>query len=79
LEVIASVYGGTFSSAIREALLLEGSRGISFISSHAEMDAQHMADLRLILGTLNDKTSQDAVTESAMFNFHHVTQMFAAL
>ena len=45
LEVIASVYGGPFSSAIRDSLLLEGDRGVSFISSHATMDAEHMAEL----------------------------------
>jgi hypothetical protein len=43
LEVIASVYGGPFSAAMRESLLLQGDRGISFISSHATMDAEHMA------------------------------------
>ena len=48
LEVIASVYGGTFSSAIRESLLLQGDRGVSFISSHATMDAEHMVTLRKI-------------------------------
>ncbi len=45
LEVIASVYGGPFASAIKEALLLEGERGVSFIGSHATMDAEHMAEL----------------------------------
>src|SRR5580765_5116548 len=46
LEVIASVYGGTFAAAIRESLLLEGDRGVSFISSHATMDMDHMVTLR---------------------------------
>ena len=39
LEVIASVYGGPFAAAIRESLLLEGDRGVSFIGSHATLDA----------------------------------------
>ena len=54
LEVIASVYGGPFSAAMKEALLLEGERGISFLGSHATMDAKHMAELRLVLNTLHD-------------------------
>jgi DSF synthase len=33
LEVVASVYGGPFAAAIRESLLLEGERGVSFIES----------------------------------------------
>jgi pyrroloquinoline quinone (PQQ) biosynthesis protein C len=79
LEVIASVYGGTFSAAIRDSLLLQGNAGVSFISSHAEMDAQHMADLRVILNTVQGEAAQQAVTQAALFNFHHITQMIAAI
>ncbi len=71
LEVIASVYGGPFASAIKEALLLEGERGVSFISSHASMDAEHMVGLRKILNTLQDAAAREAVAESALVNFHH--------
>ena len=49
LEVIASVYGGAFASAMRESLLLVGDRGVSFIGSHATLDAEHMVQLRKIL------------------------------
>ena len=79
LEVIASVYGGPFSSAVRESLLLDGDRGISFISSHATMDTEHMVHLRTILNTVHDDVTRDAVTESAMLNFHHFTRMFEAI
>jgi pyrroloquinoline quinone (PQQ) biosynthesis protein C len=79
LEVIASVYGGTFSDAIRSALLLEGDRGVSFISSHATMDAEHMAELRTVLNTVEDTAAQEAIVESTLLNFHHVTRMFAAI
>ena len=48
LEVIASVYGGPFASAISESLLLEGDRGMSFISSHATHGHRSTwSDLRL--------------------------------
>jgi len=79
LEVIASVYGGPFSSAIRESLLLEGDRGVSFISSHATMDADHMVTLRKTLNTIEDDAAREAVVESTLVNFHHVTRVFESI
>jgi pyrroloquinoline quinone (PQQ) biosynthesis protein C len=79
LEVIASVYGGPFASALRESLLLEGDRGVSFISSHATMDTEHMVALRKILNTLTDPKAQAAIEESAIVNFHHFARMFEAI
>ena len=79
LEVIASVYGGPFASAIRESLLLEGDRGVSFIDSHATMDAQHMAELRLIINQISDDSALDAVLESVKVNFHHFTRIIEAI
>lgn len=70
LEVVASVYGGQMTAAISESLLLEGDRGISFISSHATLDAEHMADLRVILNQIEDDEAKNAVIESTTFNFH---------
>ena len=78
LEVIASVYGGPFASAIKESLLLDGERGVSFIGSHASMDAKHMAELRQVLNTLCDERARDAVVESAVVNFHHFTRIVEA-
>jgi hypothetical protein len=75
LEVIASVYGGPFASAIRESLLLDGDRGVSFIDSHATMDAQHMAELRKILNQVHDTAAQAAIVESVRVNFHHFTRI----
>ncbi len=79
LEVIASVYGGTFAEAIRSSLLLEGERGVSFISSHATMDAEHMAELRQVLNTIDDPAAREAIVESTLMNFSHFTRMFASL
>lgn len=79
LEVISSVYGGPFASAIRESLLLEGERGVSFIGSHASLDAKHMAELRGVLNTLSDDDARDAVVESTMVNFHHFTRIVEAV
>lgn len=79
LEVIASVYGGTFASAMTEALLLEGDRGVSFIGSHASMDTEHLIDLKEVLNTLTDDEARDAIVESTSVNFHHFTRMFEAV
>jgi pyrroloquinoline quinone (PQQ) biosynthesis protein C len=79
LEVIASVYGGTFSSAIRDSLMLQGERGVSFISSHATMDAEHMVTLRKVLNTVDDEAAREGIVESTLLNFHHVTRVFEAV
>jgi hypothetical protein len=79
LEVIASVYGGPFASAVKESLLLEGERGISFIGSHATLDVEHMATLRKVLNTLQDEASRNAVVESTLVNFHHFTRIFESI
>ncbi len=75
LEVIASVYGGPFTSALKERLLLDGEQGVSFIGSHATLDAEHMAELRLILNQLPNDGSRDAVVESVTVNFHHFSKV----
>jgi hypothetical protein len=79
LEVISSVYGGPFAAAIRETLLLDGDAGVSFIDSHATMDAQHMADLRLVLNQVPGGAAQAAVVQSVHVNFHHFTRIVEAI
>jgi pyrroloquinoline quinone (PQQ) biosynthesis protein C len=79
LEVIASVYGGPFASAIRESLLLEGDAGVSFIASHAGLDAAHMVALRQVLNQVQGDEARAAVAESVRVNFHHFTRMVEAL
>ena len=79
LEVIASVYGGPFAEALREALLLDGERGVSFIGSHAEMDATHLADLRVVINTVEEPAARAAIVESALVNFHHFTRIIEAV
>jgi pyrroloquinoline quinone (PQQ) biosynthesis protein C len=79
LEVIASVYGGPLTSAISESLLLEGDRGISFISSHATMDAEHMAELRIVLNKISDDRAHEAIVESTEFNFYQFGRVIEAI
>jgi pyrroloquinoline quinone (PQQ) biosynthesis protein C len=75
LEVIASVYGGPFASAMRESLLLDGDRGVSFIDSHSSLDTQHMVELRKVLNQVRDAAAQDGIAESVRVNFHHFTRI----
>jgi pyrroloquinoline quinone (PQQ) biosynthesis protein C len=75
LEVIASVYGGPFAAAIKESLLLDGELGVSFIGSHASMDAEHMVGLRKVIETVKDGEAQAAVVEATLVNFHHFTRI----
>lgn len=79
LEVVASVYGGPFASAIKESLLLEGERGVSFINSHAEMDTLHMAELKTVLNQVTDEVAREAIVESTLVNFHHLTRIVEAV
>ena len=79
LEVIASVYGGPFASAISETLLLDGKAGVSFIDSHASLDSQHMAELRVVLNLLDDPAAQAAVRQSVRVNFHHFTRIIEVI
>ncbi|MDB5818934.1 MAG: hypothetical protein JWQ11_2574 [Rhizobacter sp.] len=79
LEVIASVYGGPFSAAIKESLLLQDERGITFLASHSTMDAEHLAELRLVLNTIDDTQAQDAIVESTHMNFNHFMRIVEAV
>jgi pyrroloquinoline quinone (PQQ) biosynthesis protein C len=79
LEVIASVYGGPIAAAISESLFLEGNRGISFITSHVTMDAEHMAELRVLMNKIHESDAQEAIVESAVFNLEQFTRVLEAV
>jgi pyrroloquinoline quinone (PQQ) biosynthesis protein C len=79
LEVVASVYGGAMTAAIKESLLLESDRGISFVSSHAELDAQHMAELRVVLNGVHDEEAKAAIVESVCVNFEQFARIVEAI
>ncbi len=79
LEVIASVYGRPFSNALKESLLLQCDLGVSFINSHATLDAEHMRKLREVADTLEDAEAKASVVESALVNFHHFSPILEAV
>jgi pyrroloquinoline quinone (PQQ) biosynthesis protein C len=78
LEVIASVYGGKVADSIARALGREtGAGGFRFLSSHATMDADHLAQLNVLLKTIDDPAAQAAIIDSTRVNFHQFAQLFA--
>ena len=78
LEVVASVYGGKVADSIARAIGREtAAGGFRFLSSHAAMDADHMAKLNVLLKTITDPAAQAAVLRSTRVNFHQFGQLFA--
>jgi pyrroloquinoline quinone (PQQ) biosynthesis protein C len=77
LEVIASVYGGKAADSIARAIGRDpGKGGFRFLSSHATMDADHMAKLNVLLKTIADPAAQAAIIASTRVNFHQFSQLF---
>jgi hypothetical protein len=52
---------------------------VTFIGSHATLDADHMVQLRKILVTIEDAGARDAIVESTLVNFEFVTRIFATI
>lgn len=78
LEVVASVYGGKVADSIARAIGRDtGSGGFRFLSSHATMDADHMAKLNVLLKTIDEPAAQAAIIESTRVNFHQFSQLFS--
>ncbi len=77
LEVVASVYGGRVADSIARAIGRDvAAGGFKFLSSHATMDADHMAKLNVLLKTIEDPAAQSAVLNSTRVNFHQFGQLF---
>lgn len=79
LEVLASVYGEPVAQAQRERLFLDGNAGVSFLASHASMDAQHMEELRAVLDRLDDHTAQAAIVNSVRVNYENLIHVVEAV
>jgi len=78
LEVVASVYGGKAADSIARAIGREtGAGGFRFLSSHATMDADHMAKLNVLLKTIDDPAAQAAIIDATRVNFHQFGQLFS--
>jgi len=78
LEVVASVYGGKAADSIARATGRDvATGGFRFLSSHATMDAEHMAKLNVLLKTIADPAAQAAIIDSTRVNFHQFGQLFS--
>ncbi|MDA0226103.1 MAG: iron-containing redox enzyme family protein [Proteobacteria bacterium] len=77
LEVIASVYGGRVADSIARAISrnVDGG-GFRFLTSHATMDAEHMAKLNVLVKTIADPVAQQAIVESTRVNFYQFGQLY---
>ena len=77
LEVVSSVYGGRVSDSIaREIGRRVEDGGFKFLSSHAELDLDHMADLNKLIKTIDNSAAQQAIINSTRVNFYQFSQMF---
>ena len=77
LEVVASVYGGRVSDSIARAIGREvDAGGFKFLSSHATMDADHVAKMNLLVKTIDDPAAQRAIINSTRVNFYQFAQEF---
>jgi pyrroloquinoline quinone (PQQ) biosynthesis protein C len=78
LEVVASVYGGKVADSIARAIGRKtGAGGFRFLSSHATLDADHMAKLNVLLKTIDDPAAQASIIDSTRVNFHQFGQLFS--
>lgn len=77
LEVIASVYGGRVSDAIARALGRDvRAGGFKFLSSHATLDLDHLAELNVLVKTIEDPVAQTAIVAATRVNFHQFGALF---
>ena len=77
LEVVASVYGGRVSESIARSIGRDvDSGGFKFLSSHATMDADHVAQMNILVKTITDPAAQQAIINSTQVNFYQFAQMF---
>ncbi len=77
LEVVASVYGGRVSDSIATALDRDvDAGGFKFLTSHATMDADHVAQMNQLVKTIDEPAAQEAIINSTQVNFYQFAQMF---
>ena len=77
LEVVASVYGGRVSDSIARAIGRDvGAGGFKFLTSHAALDVDHMAQLNRLVKTIEDAEAQNAIVNATLVNFHQFGQLF---
>jgi pyrroloquinoline quinone (PQQ) biosynthesis protein C len=77
LEVISSVYGGRVASSIARSTGYPDPGAFKFLSSHASMDLDHMANLKELVKTIHDPLAQETIVNATRTNFWLFGQLFA--
>jgi pyrroloquinoline quinone (PQQ) biosynthesis protein C len=69
LEVLASVYASRVASSAQDAMGVKGPEGFTFLESHSTMDADHLAELKVVIKSIEEPALQDALIRSTLTNF----------
>lgn len=77
LEIVSSVYGGRVAKAISRTVNLPLKQGFSFLESHAELDDEHLGELRKVLHSVNDSALEGVLLNSVRTNFYLFRQVLA--
>jgi pyrroloquinoline quinone (PQQ) biosynthesis protein C len=70
LEIASSVYGAKVAQSTSRNLSLPLSQGFTFLDSHAELDEDHMGELRKLFQSMEQADLQDTVLNSVQMNFY---------
>jgi pyrroloquinoline quinone (PQQ) biosynthesis protein C len=70
LEIASSVYGAKVAQSTSRNLSLPLSQGFTFLDSHAELDEDHMGELRKLFQSIEQADLQDTVLNSVQMNFY---------
>lgn len=75
LESIATRVAGRAALSVSKALQLSGGEGVRFLSSHGPMDEGHLAELKKVVGRIEDPAAASAIRNAAAVTF----QLFGAV
>ncbi|MFA9460194.1 TenA family transcriptional regulator [Thiohalorhabdus methylotrophus] len=78
LEETAADLASRAADALAARLGLEPPEGLSFLSSHGDMDVEHVAELRELLDGIEAPVDQEAIIEAARVNYRLFGGLFRA-
>jgi hypothetical protein len=70
LEIMASVYGGKAASSLASSLNRDPMNGFKFLSSHGDLDEDHVIQLHELFQTFTDEHTQACLLNSIKMNFY---------
>lgn len=75
LEIMSCVYGGKVADAISQTIRLPLTQGFTFLTSHAELDEDHMGELRAMVQCVHAPELQNIIVYSVRVNFYLFRQV----